>query len=946
MATKPFASRSTRFEKYGLHWNYGVSPLKMEMDMIAHGGSIKKRDGSTAGNGLFFHMKRFQEILWPELKWNRWRDEMLRCFLDYRYVGVAGCAASGKSDSFGCNVLADWYVFSDCTSVLISSTDLKTLELRVWGMIKKYHRAAKELHPWLPGHLIEGKQMIVLSQKEEAADGRDFKNGLIGVACRRGNQFVGLGPLVGIHNKRVRMLADELSLMPRALLDATSNLSKCEDFKIIGLGNPSETTNAHGVLCEPAVELGGWEGGIDQSPKTKTWKTKFPDGICLQTPGSDSPNYDVPEDQEPSYPFLMTRQQMTEDAKIWGLEDWHYTMMNDARMPRGQGSRRIITRQMCEKFGATLEPFWRDTNITKIAFLDAAYRGVGGDRCVFGELQFGRESESTGDMGVQLVSNLISQGKNYPQGRLIVALVDLVTIPITAVIGGESAEDQIVKFVKEKCEARAIPPANFYFDSGMRTSLVTAFSRLWSTDINSVDCGSKPSEGIVSSEIRVSCREYYSKFITELWFSVRLAIESRQFRGLNKDAMWEFCAREWKTVSGNKIEVESKEEMRQKTGRSPDCFVAGTTITTLAGEKPIENIAKGDLVQTPFGPSSVIAIHCSATCELTTVQFNDGSKLTGKGKHRIFTWTRGWVKLSELRLTDRIETDKTLFVWHLANILFTKAGNTGFKALADIIRMGTIGEVGVRDFYIESSGLSTRAVFLKGCASIIRMVIGVTTKSKTWNLCRLKIMPGITCLKDWISHSSVSKTGKICPKQSSLPSSGMDQKRVESGIVNMQKTSAKIENQNAIAASSVGKSFLPEPFTKLLNSVRSDAITKTFGSGISLLESAWNVVQISWQTSMKKRPVVPIAVPLSVAGKSVKVYNLTLEEHNAYYANGVLVQNCADAISIGLYGAIQRGFRIAKLSEESEESRGPDWRRKFKERAANFWRNGELTHTA
>jgi hypothetical protein len=34
------------------------------------------------------------------------------------------------------------------------------------------------------------------------------------------------------------------------------------------------------------------------------------------------------------------------------------------------------------------------------------------------------------------------------------------------------------------------------------------------------------------------------------------------------------------------------------------------------------------------------------------------------------------------------------------------------------------------------------------------------------------------------------------------------------------------------------------------------------------------------------------------APESVRVYNLTLDGDNVYYANGVLVANCADALSL------------------------------------------------
>lgn len=560
--------------KYNLMWPNSKDPLGIELDMIRHGGQWKKKDGSTAGNGMFFHFRRFQEIAWPEKIWskgpfkNHWAEKCLETYLNYTYIGAMGCAGSGKSDSFGGNVLTDWYAHSDCTTVLVSSTDLKSLELRIWGMIKKYHKSAKSNHGWLPGYLIEGKQMLTLNPREEADAGRDFKNGIIAVACKKGSQFVGLGPLIGIHNKRVRLLADECNLMPRAFLDAAANLSKCENFKLVGLGNPNETTNAHGFLCEPSVELGGWEGSIDQGPGTKTWETRFPNGICIQLPGSDSPNMQVKDDEPPPFPFLITRKQMLDDARIWGVDDWHYTMMNEAKMPRGQGTRRVLTRQMCTKFGAFNEPNWRDSNRKSIAFLDAAYRGVGGDRCVFGELQYGVEIPPLSEES--LVSTMVSQSVGQQLGRHIIALIDLVSIPLSTELGADSPEDQIVKFVMTQCVNRGIKPEQFYYDAGMRTSLVTAFSRLWDPLVNSVDCGGRPSERNVSSEIVIPCREYYSKFVTELWFNVRYSVEAGQFRGMTEECCTEFSQREWKMVSGNRIEVEAKEEMKAKTGRSPD----------------------------------------------------------------------------------------------------------------------------------------------------------------------------------------------------------------------------------------------------------------------------------------------------------------------------------------------------------------------------------------
>ena len=547
------------------------------MAIIRNGGTITWH-GLTHGNGLEFHYRALQDLLWPEMDWHRWREKQLHCFVNYKYIGEMGCAASAKTTSAAANHLADWYCFADCTTVLVSSTDLQSLDLRAWGAIKRLHTEAIDQFPWLPGYLIEGRRVIVLDERDERSEGRDFRNGLCAVPLKRGGAFVGLGPLIGVHNKRIKMLADELQLCPRAFLDSASNLSKCEDFKLTGLGNPNETTNAHGVLCEPASDLGGWESGIDQTPKTKTWRTRYPNGICLQLPGSDSPNMDVPEDQPVPYPYLMTRKQMEEDALIWGRDDWHFTMMNDARMPRGQGSRRVITRQLCEKSGALLDPIWNDTSIIKVGALDAAYRSVGGDRCVFVECRFGRLAY---DQGSLPLLTAMAQVTNTPlPGKMIFALADTVIVPISGEIGAESPEDQIAKFCRKECEKRGILPENFMYDAGMRTSLVTAFARLWTPAVTSVDFGGSPTEEEVSAEIRIPANKYYFKFVTELWFSVRMCIESKQFRGLSKEAMWEFCAREWKHRPGtNKIEVETKQEMKEKSTRSPD--IADAIVTAL-----------------------------------------------------------------------------------------------------------------------------------------------------------------------------------------------------------------------------------------------------------------------------------------------------------------------------------------------------------------------------
>jgi hypothetical protein len=364
------------------------------------------------------------------------------------------------------------------------------------------------------------------------------------------------------------MVADELQLLPPAFVMSISNLDKNDDLKVIGLGNPKETTDALGVFGEPAYELGGWDGGIDQTPKTKTWKTRRPDGICVQLVGSDSPNLDgklgIP---------LITQAAIDRDIAQYGKDSLQFTMMNQGMMPRGQGSRRVITRQLCMKNKAMDDPQWGVQDRIKIGFLDAAYRGAGGDRCVFGELQFGYEAGSMDASTSTFLPNIVNQQPMPGSRKQIIALMDTMIVPVNVKIDVE-AEDQITSFVKTQCTMRGISPENFFFDSGMRTSLVSAFARDWSPATNPIDCGGTPSDRPVSDQIVMLCNKYYSKFITELWFSVRYAIEAGQFRGMTDGIMQEGCQREWTMVGANRIEIEPKLKMKEKTGKSPDLFDA------------------------------------------------------------------------------------------------------------------------------------------------------------------------------------------------------------------------------------------------------------------------------------------------------------------------------------------------------------------------------------
>jgi hypothetical protein len=550
---------------YGVKWAHNTHPLEREFLCIRNGGQWITENGSQAGMGMLFHYKAAIKIIWPEIKFHKWNELIMEQYFLHRTIGIIGAASTGKTNTAALLALMDYYTFPHNTTVMCCSTTKERLEDRIFGEIKNLHRRAKQRFPHLPGHLIEGRMRIITDDRKASDEARDFRNGIVGIPCKKGETYVGLGDFAGIKNTRVRVFGDELSLLPRVFVDAVSNMDKNDDLKAMGLGNPKDTTDALGIFCEPADSEGGWESGIDQEPGTKIWKTRRPDGIAIQLPGTDSPNLDgklgIP---------LITQKQINRDIAFYGRDSVWFTMMNEGRMPRGQGVKRVLTRQMCYKFKAIEEPLWKDSGRTRIGFLDAAYGGVGGDRCVFGELQFGQELPPTED---PIATAIASQKHVLQEGKRIMALIDMKIVPIKN-DPKDSPEDQISRYCKAECEARGIPPDSFFYDSGMRTSLVSSMVRLWSPVTRPIDSGGTGTERKVSVDIPVSCKDYYSNFITEMWYSVRHIVESGQFRGMTEEVMLEGCTRMWEIVGANKIKLEPKADMKLRVGRSPDLFDA------------------------------------------------------------------------------------------------------------------------------------------------------------------------------------------------------------------------------------------------------------------------------------------------------------------------------------------------------------------------------------
>jgi len=550
----------------GLKFDPEMPPLEIEFQFIRGGGFIEI-NGKKYGDGMFEHYKRAQTLIWPEDDHHRWSDLILKEYLKNRITVICGSRDSGKTRGISKAVLIDYYVFPEETLTLMSSTTLKGLELRVWGDIKSLHERAVDRHSWLPGNVVDSKHGIFTNKIEDDGDVRDMRKGILCIAILGSKgEFDGesLRNFAGIKQRRRRWIGDEFQFIPRDALKVLDSLDK-GDFKGCFLGNPiAENGKALDAVAEPKC---GW-GAQGEITKTSTWENKY-NGVTINLVGPDSPNFD--EATRNKFPYMVDESDVERVSKRPGGKDsleWWSQIMGVRKA--GAISNRVLTVSEIEGYRGFEDVIWSGAGeAVKIYSIDA---GFGGDDCVRTWLEFG-----------EIVG-----------GQQVIAFGNQVVIPIL-LSSADTPEKQIAKFAKVDCENLGIPAANVFFDAGMFATLAVEMARELGTEVNAVNFGGTATERPVSNDMFVydqkthnrrlkTWYEHVSKYVTELFFVVRLAAQCKQLRQFPRAAAEEFGRRQWTYASENRYELETKDDYKlRNSGES--CNHADSLVIAVEGAR-------------------------------------------------------------------------------------------------------------------------------------------------------------------------------------------------------------------------------------------------------------------------------------------------------------------------------------------------------------------------
>jgi hypothetical protein len=462
-------------------------------------------------------------------------------------ICLAGAASMGKSFPVGLWVYLDWCSAPHCTSSWVATTTLGASEDRIWGIISKLYKCARVQI----GKLIDYRHMIVWGGATNDED-KDYRNAIKALAFQSGNEGQkAIDTTRGRKNDRVRLALDELPEMELGAITAKVNLSANNDVTFIGIGNPSAGDNPHTRWAMPK----GSSNFDSVSPDMDKWETET--GVCLFYNGMRSPNFAAPAHEPSPFPFLMDRKKQEIMLKqCYGDENAiDYVRNAIGWWPKSGFAQTILTADLIRNADTNEEPLWDSEGFTKVAGFDTAFT-VGGDRCVLTIAKLG----------------FVRGTRNR-----VMWLESQKVIQLSANAAAEF-EIQLATEVVQLCRAAGVQPSKFGMDvSGDGGRVGQAIIREWlrfdssGAAIALISSMGKPTDRIAAEVDKRMCKDVYDRLVSEYYYSAYHAFKSRVIYGIDpaSDLARELCLRRY-TIKSKKIAIETKDELKGRTGYSPD----------------------------------------------------------------------------------------------------------------------------------------------------------------------------------------------------------------------------------------------------------------------------------------------------------------------------------------------------------------------------------------
>jgi len=323
------------------------------------------------------------------------------------------------------------------------------------------------------------------------------------------------------------------------------------------------------------------------------------------------------------------------------------------------------------------------------------------------------------------------------------------------------------------------------------------------------------------------------------------------------------------------------------------CFVKGTMVLTNKGQRPIESIRVGDKVMTRNGYKQVTANIAHPKEVITNIG------LTGTPDHPVFV--NGGIKdLSQVRHGD------TITVWNeskraIENMSYTEAQNiigtpTHHTGIIEFISQAVQPIKSLLNTFIGSFGKNIMDLFQKVIVFIIKTAILLIIAPITWSVFLIQH----TCVYTWRNL----KEKRHCDKTWS---------KIEKRSIRVYEKALKPANA------------LKENVNGVMTSLKQSATMRAFVRAVAPIGHKVNIVKNHSKRKLARCVGYRISLEyptknivgqnaLKTEGESVQtVYNLQVEGSPEYFANNILVHNCAIGYQMRKYATFTEQY------EEIEE---------------------------
>jgi hypothetical protein len=302
-------------------------------------------------------------------------------------------------------------------------------------------------------------------------------------------------------------------------------------------------------------------------------------------------------------------------------------------------------------------------------------------------------------------------------------------------------------------------------------------------------------------------------------------------------------------------------------------------VSTTKGDKPIETVMVGDMVNTPIGKRKVIRAGISGhSNNILEVALSNGNKLVGTADHKVYVVGKGLVQLKDLCYNDllvRKNISKVGLLWQ-SRKLFIKESRSEEVGGAHIIDRAASTLSRDLTCSTEKFTKTTSAKSLLDTMSTTLTTTATTTTPQTW-------LPFPSCSMPGFTIKSIVKPLQL----KSVPTLGTTAKKGKKSFEKMRKKCEIIPRGEGKRAQIVELLLRLTILHKFSAGIAARIIT--FGEKISKhLRFAPSAEESLERLIRRLKPVRIVAVGNSDAGI---VYNLTVEEAHLYYANDVLVTN-------------------------------------------------------